>query len=155
MYFFYFFNPIAFKVSWWIPKIIWSVQVNYHLFWGTHPSMIPWHSMSMYVAARHLIFCGAGSVFYLPATSAMIVQAMHTCIVVNVDFFPLDTLQQNISMFYPTPTKTHTSKITLPRFQMWTCMFLAASHLIQSSARVNCQTYWRLTKQYTFFENNP
>ena len=74
--------------------------------------------MSMYVAARHRIFCGAGNVFYLPATSAMIVQAMHTCIVVNVDFFPLDTLQQNISMFYPTPTKTHTSKITLPRFQM-------------------------------------
>ena len=117
--------------------------------------MIPWHSMSMYVAARHRIFRGAGSVFYLPATSAMIVQAMQTCIVVDVVFFPLDTLQQTVSMFYPIPTKTRTSKITWPRFQMWTCMFPASSHLIQSITRVNCQTYWRPTKQYTFFWKQP
>jgi hypothetical protein len=72
----------------------------------------------MYVAARHRIFCGAGSVFYMPTTSAMTVQAMQMCIVVDMVFFPLDTLQQNVSMFHPTPTKTRTSKITLPRFQM-------------------------------------
>ena len=43
--------------------------------------------MSMYIAAHHRIFCGAGNVFYLPATSAMIVQAMQTCTVVDVVFF--------------------------------------------------------------------
>ena len=71
--------------------------------------------MSMYVATRHRIFHGAGNVFCLPATSTMTVQAMQTHTVVDVVFFPLDTLQHNVSMFYPTPTKTRTSKVTLPR----------------------------------------
>ena len=55
--------------------------------WDTHPWMIPWHLMSVYVAARHRILCGAGNVFCLPATSIMIVQAMQTCTVVDVAFF--------------------------------------------------------------------
>ena len=70
----------------------------------------------MYVAAHYRIFCGADSVLCLPATSTMIVQAMQTCTVVVVVFFPLDTLQLNVSMFYPTPTKTHTSIITFVTF---------------------------------------
>ena len=45
--------------------------------------------MLVYVATRHRIFRGAGSVICLPATSAMIVQAMQTCTVVDVvSFFP-------------------------------------------------------------------
>ena len=69
-------------------------------------------------------------------------------------FFPPDTLYENVNMFYPTPTKARTSMLTLHRFEMWTCMFPATSHLIQSIAHVNCQTYWRLTKQYTNSHNN-
>ena len=61
--------------------------------------------MSMYVATRHRIFRGAGNVFSLPATLAMTVQAMHTCIVVDVVFFPLNTLQQNVPCFTQHPQR--------------------------------------------------
>ena len=43
--------------------------------------------MSVYVVARHRILCGAGNVFCLTATSAITVQAMQTCTVVDVVFF--------------------------------------------------------------------
>ena len=69
--------------------------------------------------------------------------------------FPPGTLHQNVDMFYQTSPRIRMSMPTWLCFQMWTCMFPATSHLIRSIARVNCQTYWRPTKQYTFFENNP
>jgi hypothetical protein len=47
--------------------------------------------MSMYVAARHRIFRGAGNVFCIRATSTMTVQAMQTYIVIDVAFFSLST----------------------------------------------------------------
>ena len=129
MVFYLFFNSIAFKVSPWIPRSIWSVRVFNHLFG----------------ILIHRWFHDIQSLCMLPPVIAFFVvrhrflsarHISHDCIS-NADvhndwceFFPLDTLQQNVSMFYPTPTKTRTSKITLPRFQMWTCMFPAASHLI-------------------------
>jgi hypothetical protein len=146
---FYFFNPIAFKVSPWIPKSIWSVQAINHLF-GT--LIHRWfHDIQCQCMLPPVIV-----IFVVRATFFYARHISHEC-TSNAyvhsgwcGFFPLDTLQQNISRFYPTPTKTCKSKITLPHSQMWTCMIPTSSHLIPSIAHINCQTYWCPTKQYTF-----
>ena len=63
--------------------------------------------MSVYVAARHRILRGAGNLFCLPATSAMSIQAMQTCKMVDVVFYPRHPLAERIHVLPNTHKDPH------------------------------------------------
>jgi hypothetical protein len=130
----------------WLPWRIWRVPIINHLFGVLmHQRIYDTQCWCIFLSTITIVLVGATfwvCLLRLPPQYEQCRRAQW----LTWPPFPLGTLHQNVNMFYQTPPRTRTSMPTWLCFQMWTCMFWAASHFIRSIARVNCQTHWRPTK---------
>ncbi len=118
--------------------------------WGTHPSMIPWHLMSVYVDVRHRILRGAGIVFCMSATSAMLYKQCRRAQWLMWFFFPWHPSAECIHIFPNTHKDTHiyNNIATFSNVNMHVSSSIAFN---SKYCAVNYQTYLRPTKKIYIF----
>ena len=106
LFYFLFFNLVAFKMSPWIPRNIWCVRVI--IIYLGYSSINDSMTFNVNVCCRPSShFCGAGNVLCLSVTPTMTIQTMQTCTVVNVVFSPRHPPAERIHILPNTHKDTH------------------------------------------------